>query len=383
MRRLPSRKRLDTRGREGGRRPLSPRVAALLVPLALTACSHGGSKADEKVAPARSGAVTLVERGEAAVSWVGESSLHLRDGSSSKLGAAVNSTLIGTLAPAAVPSASGAAVAYNSWRGREPAVRIRDLRTGRESILDEGAHSPAWAGDGKLAYFKALEPELRDPRRYLGHVVVRRSRSAPPGRWTSRAGRYVVAGWARGRILFYRIGKSFPDLLVLDGPQRQRLLARGTALVAVSPDGRRAVISRYRASPPLVRVVDVGSGRTVARLPAAAGGVDYVRESGSWVSDLVFAPTATGIAVFRIAGGALRLEQVLRSGGTFPVGLLEPQAAAGGRRVTAWGEFQPRPRQGIPDAGLVECDRVTLRCARAAVASSAAPPRPVYNPSRP
>ena len=381
MKALPSLKWLDTRGREGGHRPYLPLVAALLVPLALTACSLGESEADEKAAPARSGAVKLVERGEAAVSWIGESNLRLRDGGSIKLGAAVNSTLIGTLAPAAVPSPSGAAIAYNSWRGRAPVIRIRDLRSGRESILDEGAHSPAWAGDGRLAYFKALEPELGDPQRYLGHVVVRRSRSARPERWTPGAGRYVVAGWARGRVLSYRIGNGFPDLLVLDGPQRQRLLARGTALVAFSPDGRRAVVSRYRASPPLVRVVDLGSGRTVARLPAT--GVDSVGESGSWVGNLVFAPTPSGIAVLRIAGDALGLEQILGSEGAFPVGLLEPQGTADGRRVAAWGELQPRPRQGIPDAALVECDRLTLRCTRAAVGSSATPPRPVYNPSRP
>ena len=377
---LPSLEWLHTRGREGGRRPHTALVVALLVPLALTSCSLGESDADEK-APARSGAVKLVDRGKAAVSWVAESNLHLRDGGSIKLAAAVNSTLIGTLAPVAVPSASGAAIAYNSWRGRRPVVRIRDLRTGRESVLDEGAHSPGWSRDGKLAYFKALAPELSDPRRYLGHVVVRRSRGAQPGRWTAAAGRYVVAAWARNRVLFYRVGTGFPDLLVLDGPERQRVLARGTALVAISPDGRRAVVSRYRASPPLVRVVDLGSGRTVARLPAT--GVDDVRESGSWVGNLVFAPTPSGIAVLRIAGGALRLEQVLRSEGTFPVGLLEPQASAGGRRVAAWGELQPRLRQGIPDAALVECDRVTLRCTRAAAGSSATPPRPVYNPSRP
>ena len=381
---LPSLKWLDTRGRESGCRPHLPLVVALLVPLALTACSLGESEADEKAAPARSGAVKLVERGETAVSWVGERNVHLRGGGSIELGAAVNATLIGTLAPVAVPSASGAAIAYNSWRGRRPVVRIRDLRTGRESVLAEGAHSPAWTRDGKLAYFKALEPELRDPRRYLGHVVVRRSRGAPPGRWTAAAGRYVVAGWARGRVLFYRVGESFPDLLVLDGRQRQRLLARGAALVAISPDGRRAVVSRYRALPPVVRVVDIRSGRTVAGLRAMAGvRVDYVLESGSWVGDLVFAATTNGIAIFRITGGALRLEQVLLSAGTFPVGLLEPRAAAGGRRVSAWGELQRRPRQGVPDAVLVECDRVTLRCARAGVASSASPPRPVYNPSRP
>ena len=282
-----------------------------------------------------------------------------------------------------MPNAAGDAVAYNSWRGTRPTLRIHELPGRRDSILDEGAHSAAWTSDGALAYFKALRPDVRSPRRYLGHVVVRRTQRTPARPWTPRPGRYVVGAWARGRVLVYRLGTSFPDLLVLDRPRRQRLLARGSALVAVSGDGRRAFVSRYGASPPLVRIIDLRSGAELARLRVDTGDVGYVVESGSWAGNRVFAPTTKGIAVFQVSDGTIALEQVLRAGRTFPLGLSEPRAAADGRMVVAWGQLEGRPRQAVPQAGLVECDRVTLRCVRAAVASAADPPRPVYNPSRP
>ena len=391
MRRLRALALLHAHPREGGRRPPSRvtartarAVAVAAATLGVVACSRGGGEAD-RPAPAtpRSGPVTVSARGDVDASWVTEDRLHLAGGGSSKLAAAVNSTLIATLAPAAVPRGP-AAVAYNSWRGTRPTVRIRDLRSGDESVLDEGAHSVAWAGDGRLAYFRALQPDLSDPRRYLGHVVVRASRRVPAQPWTARPGRYVVAAWARGRILFYRLGGGgFPDLLVLDRQRRQRLLAARSALVAVSPDGRRAFVSRYGSSPPVVRVLDVASGAEAASLQIDAERVEYVLESGSWVRDTVFASTTAGIAVFRAGRDSIELEQVLRAQATFPRGLSEPRASPDGRSVLAWGEIEPQPRQAVAEAQLVECDRSTLRCVRAALASAAAPPRPVYNPSRP
>ena len=368
---------------------LSPMRAALfatcLLVLALGACTHdGASDVEEKAAPTVAGGkVTLVERGDTVASWVAGRKLHAGGGRTHDLAAPVNATLTGTLAPVAVPTASGATVAYNSWRRGAPAIRILDLKTGRDSLLEAGAHSPASASDGRLAYFRSLEPEVRDPRSYLGHVVVRRRPAAQPGRWTQRPGRYVVAAWARDAVLVYRLGKSFPDLLVLSAPRRQRLLARQTALVAIDPEGRRAVVARYGISPPVVRVVAVASGRELARLREPGTGLDGLREAGSWLGDRVFVPTSTGIAVLRVAGASIRVEQVLRLAPTFPLGLSEPQASEDGRRVVAWGQLEPRPRQGAADAGLVDCDRVALRCVRAAVGDATEPPRPVYNPSRP
>lgn len=394
MRRLRSLTRLLSNDREGGRRPPSRcRVlvaAALLIGFALAGCTGDDQDAQETAAataPAattpRSGGLTVVERGDVDVAWAMGDTLQLEGGAPQELADSVNATLIANLAPIAVPGPEGDAVAYNSWRGTRPVLRIRDVGTRKESVLDEGAHSVAWAADGMLAYFKAQKPDLGDPRRYLGHVVVRQSRIAGARPWTLQPGRYVVAAWAARRVLFYRLGTSFPDLLVLDRPQRQRVLARGSALVAVSPDGRHAFASRYGASPPLVRVFDVASGAEVARLRVDANGVKHVVEAGSWAGDLVFAPTTTGVVVFRIADGAITIEQVLRAQPEFPTGLSEPRAAVGGRTFVAWGALEAQPRQAVQQAAVVECDRTTLLCVRAAVGSAVAPPRPIHNPSRP
>ena len=361
-------------------------AACLTACLGLVGCLHRDDtrkESGDREAAARGETLTVGPGPQAEAAWVAENRIRLAEGRTVTLGAATNATLIATLAPLAVPNEAATAIAYNSWRGRRPTVRVRDLATRRDAVLDEGAHSVAWGGNGSFAYFKALRPDLRDPRRYLGHVVVRRSERAGAQAWTARPGRYVVAAWARGRVLFYRLGARFPDLLVLDRPGRQRVLARESALVALSPDGRRAFVSRYRESPPLVRVLEVATGAELARSRVPAHRARYVVESGSWVGERVFAATTTGLAIFRVARGTIALEQVVRGGSTFPLGLLEPRAAPDGRRVVAWGELQPLPRQPLPRAALVECDRVTLRCVRAAVGPSVAPPRPVYNPSRP
>jgi hypothetical protein len=327
--------------------------------------------------------ITVEENAPADVPYVVDDRLFGVGGSRPiELAAAVNTMLLGTLAPAVVPAPSGAAFAYNTFRGRRPVLRVR-RGLGADSVLDEGAHSVAWSRAGPLAYFKATSADLRNPRRYLGHVVVRRSTTAPATAWTPRPGRYVVAAWAEGSVLAYRLGASFPDLVVLDGTRRQRVLARTSALVAVSPDGRRAFVSSYGLTPPLVRLLDVASGRELSRLRVDRQVAAYVLESGSWVADRIVAPTTTGVVVFRVTDDALAVDRVLRTEHEFPTGVLETRALDGGRRVAMWGELPSQPREAIPRAALVVCEVETFGCSPAATGSSAAPPRPVYNPSRP
>jgi hypothetical protein len=381
----------SARGRKR-RRPLaaSIRMTSLtrLLVLATTAaavaalapgCVHDGGKPEgPRIEP-----ITVEEGASADVPYVvGDRLFGMGGTRPAELAAAVNTMLLGTLAPAVVPARSGAAFAYNTFRGRRPVLRVR-RGPGADSVLDEGAHSVAWSRAGGLAYFKATSADLRDPRRYLGHVVVRRSTSAPATARTPRPGRYVVAAWAQGSVLAYRLGTSFPDLVVLDGPRRQRVLARASALVAVSPDGRRAFVSSYGLTPPVVRLLDVASSRELSRLRVDRQAAAYVLESGSWVEDRVFAATTTGVVVFRVMDDAVELDRVLRTEHEFPTGILEPRGLDGGRRVVMWGELASQPREAIPRAALVECEVATFRCSRVAVASSAAPPRPVYNPSRP
>lgn len=363
-------------------------AAAVLVALGLAGCTHSEQEGKSRSATqARSGEATLESGGEIDVVWIAGDRVHGLSGrrGGQKLAAAVSTTLMGTLAPAAVSDPSGGdLLAYNAWRGKRPVLRLHDLVGGNDTLLDEGALSLAWRTDGTLAYFKALEPDVRDARRYVGHVVVRSSRQARAVQWTRQPGRYVVAAWARERLLVYRLGKSWPDLLVLDGPGRARTLARAGALVALSPDGRRGFITIYGASPPVVRVVDVATGRTGARSTLRRSGMRWIIDSGSWSGMHVVAATSRGLAVFRLGPAAIRLEQLLRfPRGAFPTGVLEPRFGPSSRRIVGWGELESRPREPLPRAVVVECDRLRLRCASGPPISSALGPRLVYNPSRP
>jgi hypothetical protein len=364
--------------------PWTNAIAVGLLAAALAGCRHDEPEPGREVARPASGAVTVVERPRAvaAAYAVGDRVYGLRPSGDVRLAASINTTLIATLSPAAVPSPNGRLLAYNAWRGGRPLVRLHELATRKDDVLDESAMSLAWRADGALAYFKALAPDVRDPRRYRGHVVVRGRPDAPSVRWTRTPGRYLVAAWAGRRLLVYRIGSSWPDLLAADGPGRIRVLAKAGALVAVSPDGARAFVSAYGASPPVVRVVDVATGREVARRVVTA--LRWVTESGSWAGNLVAASANTGVAVFRVRARSIALEQTLRfDAAGFSVGPFEPRVESGGRRIVGWAELASRPRQAVPQAAVLDCDRAARRCTQAAPVSTAVGVRLVYNPSRP
>jgi hypothetical protein len=370
-----------------------------LAALALTGCTHASdgdddSSRDRSSERPKSGVVEVVAEGATDTAYVaGDRAFAVgSDSDEEPLAGPVNTTLFATLAPAAVSGPPGSnLLAYNSWRGRRPLVRVRDLEADSEQIVDEGAFSIAWRKDGTLAYAKAVKPNLRTPARYPRHVVVRESLDAPPVRWTSKPDRYVVAAWAGDQLLVYRLTKTWPDLLVFAGREDARVLAEASALVALSPDGRRAFVSTWGASPPVLRVVDVASGAELATsslagelVPPAGEPVRFVVGSGSWAGDLVVASVNAGVAVFRIGADKIALEQILGfSADVFPLGPLEPRIDAAGRRLVVWAELQGRPRQAIPPAAVVECDRLALACRVGPELASVPGPRLVYNPSRP
>jgi hypothetical protein len=359
-------------------------AAALCAALVLAGCVHSESDSESRsLTDARSGEVVLEQKAAVDAAWIAGNRVYGLRGAD-KLAAPVSSTLIGALSPAAVTDPARRILAYNSWRGRGPVIRLRELATGKESLLDDGALSLAWRRDGALAYFKASEAKVRDIRRYSGHVVVRRSPGAPPTRWTRRPARYVAAAWAGSRLLVYRLRTGWPDLLVLDAPGRVRVLARAGAVVAISPDGRRAFLATYGSSPPVVRVIEVGGGRTVARLTLRGTAIRWLTESGSWSGDDVIATASAGLAVFRVAPGGITLRQLVRfPRGAFPTGVLEPRFRAAGERVVARGELEPRPREALARGVVLDCDRLRLRCTQGPPVSSALGPHLVYNPSRP
>lgn len=234
----------------------------------------------------------------------------------------------------AVPAPDGSSVVYHATRGTTPLLRLVDVASGDDRLLARGGQSVAWGSDGTLAYWQADPPRYRPQRPFLGHVVVRRSPDARPVRWT-RAGEYTVFAWAgesllvvAGDCVLEACPRDLPEggLYALGGPGRSRPLGLAT-LTAVSPDGRYAVgpqAAGHDNWSPVVRVVEVATGRTVARLnprDAAETGatralVEFGVGEGSWVGDRIVAVArnegGAALVVFRFADGELELDGVLR-----------------------------------------------------------------------
>jgi hypothetical protein len=218
----------------------------------------------------------------------------------------------------------------------------------------------------------------------VGDVFVRGSVNGLPRRWTEQTDRYVVAGWAGPSLLVYRVraGEAL-DVLALDGPGKRRVLASDAGLVAISPDGTSALVEHGPESgPPRVDLIAVSNGTKLASLDVSTvdPAVGVVGYAGDWQGDLVAAPSASGLVVFRIAGGRIELARTMRTAaGT---GVAEPRFV-GPSRVTGW-------TSSSSGGAFVDCDRVSGRCARAVplpdargVKAFPAWRRPVYNPSRP
>jgi hypothetical protein len=323
-----------------------------------------------------------------------------------ELAAPAVAPLAGWLTPAGVPSPDGRYLAYNTWRELRhddprlswsdqgidpgdalatPSVRLYDSLSRTDVLLADGAFSVAWRADGALAYFKGAERDYRAAVRYVGDIVVRPSRAGDPAVWSSERARYILAGWAGERLVAYREreGEAL-DVLVFDGPGRMRVLAPDSALVAISPDGRRVFVEQGPAQGrPTVRVVDIATGREAAKLDltrvdSAVGVVGY---AGDWSGDRVVASSASGLAVFRVLPRRIKLVQALRVAAAT---VSEPRFADGsGRRVKAWMSVR---RGGV----FLDCDLTVGSCDRAMPLPEARGVhgfpvwrRPLFNPSRP
>ena len=366
-------------------------------------CSLSGSDNDSDPQPGAgrppaagmgppSGAVRVEGTGEIAVPHVIANRAYGLPGTSGprRLATAVNAPFTVNLSPAAVSRpGAGRVFAYHAFRARRPVLRVYDGVRRRDSVLANRAFSVAWRRDETMAFFQGSRRSVEDVTRYRGHIVVRGPARGRSVRWTSTPGAYVVAAWAGDALIAYRRSRLSADLLIFDGPRRARVLAEDSFLVALSPDGRQAFISRPAASGATVEVVDVASGESAGRRPArdrpAAGDqpTTFVA-AGSWFGERVVGATNLGLAVYRVGSDRIVLEQTLDvDADTFPVGLNEPQVDESGRTIVSWADLAAKPRQAVAEAALVECDRSTLKCRQAPPAPGLQPPRVIYNPSRP
>ena len=348
--------------------------------------SGGAARFDRVALPERTGAVG---RPHIAGALVRESP----GGYDSTLGERIFAPLVGELSPTASRSPDGRWLLYSSWRDAagvdyrrlrrgdavgEPALRLRDERTGEERVYARGADSFAWREDGAVGYAQAVEPVYRSGEQFDGHVYVRETPFARAERWTDRAGRYIVVAWAGRRLIAYEqaFGENL-DVLVFEHPGEPRVLARDAAVVAVEPSGARLLLERGERM--LVELVDVAGGQTLAALALDAEGPGPVAYGGDWAGDLVLAPGDGRLVVFRVSERHdVGVEQVigfeakaLKAGGLGAVRFLDD---AGSRIVAVVRVVEPLTLEQVEagrdevdapgSAFLVSCDRSTLACHR-------------------
>lgn len=330
-----------------------------------------------------------LDRFEAGVRFSSDASLVARRGEPALRLAEAPVAFMGWLGPVSSQSPDDRVIAYNTVvpfreldpqrsfsdlginRGdplRIPVVRVHDLRTGEDRVLEEGAHSAVWSADGALAYVRGIIREQIVGEPYAGHVFVRESLDAAPVQWTTEPDQYIVAGWAGTRLIVYTLGFGEDlTLYVLEGRGPRRLLAQHGSLVAISPDGEQVFVEHSNRSP-LVHVLNVADGSEAARysLREVASAVGERRISlsyaGSWVGNRVVARGSMGLVVFNVQDESIALDRVLKvDRELFPLGVSEPRLVDGGKRIVG------RTVAGNPEAGpstnmILDCETASARC---------------------
>jgi hypothetical protein len=310
------------------------------------------------------------------------------------LGRTASSPLSGWIAPVAVPTADGDQLLYSTWRELqhedphlswskqsiqpgealgEPSLWVHDFGSGLDTKIDTNAFSAAVRADGTIAYVRGTDV-YRAATSYAGDIVVRSSVSAQPVVWSTSPAEYVAAAWAGHTLLAYRIDEGEQlDVLALDGPRKQRLVMADANLVAVSPDGTQAFLAGEANIPGSVSVVNIADGTIAETLDLGSldQGILWSAYGGSWSGDLVATPTNAGIAVFRVAAGAISLEELLKGDG-----VIEPQFSGDSEHIVARGDA------GDSTTALA-CDLATAICLARTTAPASAWLHPAYNPSRP
>jgi hypothetical protein len=179
-----------------------------------------------------------------------------------------------------------------------PSLRLLDRSTGDDAVFAEGACAPVWAADGRIAYLQG-QGRVATSDSYPTKIVVRASLSAAPVAWTADADTYLGVRWAGSRLFAYRrvplsTAGWTVELVLFFGPNATHSLGDGSQLVAVSPDGSRALVTTLpllpfetdeRATLRLLRVAD-GAELAALRLDPEA---ENLAPDGAWRGDRVLA----------------------------------------------------------------------------------------------
>jgi hypothetical protein len=314
--------------------------------------------------------------------------------------------LTGSLTPVAAASSDRSFVVYSSWRqlariqpdatgqGLEtgqpvgvPSIRLFDLRRGKDTLLANGAASPAVSTSGAIAFLAGDSMTVRQNVDYVGRIVVADSPTSKPLVWTSMPARYLPYAWA-GRFLLVHRGvqdSEGADLYAYAAPDEGRLLAPDAYAIAVSPDGTKVLAAAGVRTLEVIRVADAAIEDTLSLDTASGPAPQALMYGGSWRGDRVVANSDHGLVVLNTRGG-LHVESVFATPG-FPHGIAEP-VFTDDTSVEGWadvGKLRGTPGgTGEPayDNALVDCDLVTQSC----VVDQANPARKwtrwVTNPSR-
>lgn len=324
-------------------------------------------------------------------------------------GEEIIAALTGSLTPVAVESSG--AVVYSSWsqisRPRlgvggqgvkvgagvgVPSVRARDWASGRDELIARGAYSPALSLDGRLAFVRGDTDTVRQNVAYTGQIVVGNAGGRAFESWTNGSARYFTYAWAGSTLLAY---KALPhseaaDLYAYTGPGRSHLLAPEAFVIAISPDGKRVLVTVGRR---MVEVVRVADGAIESSLPLDGPGVaapgspttpHALMFAGSWHGDRVVANSDVGLVVLDVRD-RIRIESILETPG-FPTGITEPTLVSD-THLIGWADVGSRPAPGAReepayDNALVECDLATRTCSVGKARPGRTWTRWVTNPSR-
>jgi hypothetical protein len=342
-----------------------------------------------------------------AAPYVSGQTLYLAGRKPQRLAAPLLASLLGQDATLVVASPDRRRLAYHAWREGVPLLFVHDTVAGTDQLLAHGAQTVAWGSDGRIAYVQG--GRYRNGHAYRGRVLVRTLDTRPVA-WTPRPGSYEVLAWARNRLL---VGirrclllecKGDPEVGVYKLERSGRLLRLPLAtLSALSPDGRLAV-GRYdrvagQDSPsPLMRLVDIATGRVLATLDltrsARAAGLRGLLPgsigTAAWRGDEIvatFSGEESALVFLRVRGRRLSVEQSVRV----------PTATLPGRYSLYFGApvfanegtdrvVVPVRRSAEDDRGftaVLACDRRTRHCIRGQMLAGREWFAVVSNPSRP
>jgi hypothetical protein len=239
-----------------------------------------------------------------------------------------------------------------------PAVRVAALDGSADVLVAEGAVSPAWGPEGQVTYVQGSDPDLRQDRPFVGRVIVRAEPSAPAEVWTPAPGRYGVIGWAGRRLLVGVLAADGQraDILSLTGPGEATVLAQGEGVLAIAPEGDRALLG---GPPPdsAVRVVSLADGSSHAvdlSLDRVGGGNLEALGGASWGMGerVVLVASVDGAPAFVMVDlAALRVEALVRLDGSRFPSVHDPYFLDNKAVVAAWapnGTISLKPGERPP-----------------------------------